>query len=225
MLQASAQATKSAQANQGRKIPPRVVAPQHQRSDTQNFWQPTTDGSHTVPIQQSDSWRQGPSSRSPAADQQHVQHSWTPQSSSSEWPDDSGHVQAMQWPNTDGWRTQSLAESSSSSTGWIAANWQGENLGNQSGSSGVGARRREQKAKAVERGERNPHTDPVYNAQRHLINAFAVHGEDSWQAMDAHNKYLHYKTLELMHNAESNDEDYYRYMAFLDMAEIVVRRA
>ena len=45
------------------------------------------------------------------------------------------------------------------------------------GDTGAGARRREQKAKAVERGERNPHTDPVYNAQRHLINASA--GKDS----------------------------------------------
>ena len=185
MLQASAKATKSAQANQGLKIPPRVVAP------TQNFWQPTTDGSHTVPIQQSDSWRQGPSSWSPAPAQE---HSWTPQSSSSQWSDESGHVQA-QWQNTDGWRTQSLAESSSSSTGWIAANWQGENWGNQSGSSGVAAKRREQKVQAVERGERNPHTDPVYNAQRHLITAFEVHGKDSWQAMDAHKKYLNYKKI------------------------------
>ena len=219
MLQASAKATKSAQANQGLKIPPRVVAP------TQNFWQPTTDGSHTVPIQQSDSWRQGPSSWSPAADQQHVQHSWTPQSSSSQWPEDSGHVQAMQWPNTDGWRTQSLAESSSSSTGWIAANWQGENRGNQSGSSGAAAARRAQTKKAEDRGDRNLYKSAVYNAQKHLFNALENHGKHSWEAMEAHQKWHSYKTKELMWDAESHDEDYYRYIAFFDMAEIVFGRA
>ena len=224
MLQASAQATKSAQANQGRKIPPRVVAPQHQRSDTQNFWQPTTDGSHTVPIQQSDSWRQGPSSWSPAADQQHVQHSWTPQSSSSQWPDDSGHVQA-QWQNTDGWRTQSLAEPSLSSTGWTAANWQGENWGNQSVSSGAAARRRAQTTRAEDRGDRNIYKTAVYNAQKHLFNALENHGKRSWEAMEAHQKLHSYKTKELMWEAESNDEEYYRYLAFFDMAEIVFGRA
>ena len=215
MLQASAKATKSAQANQGLKIPPRVVAP------TQNFWQPTTDGSHTVPIQQSDSWRPGPSSWSPAPAQE---HSWTPQSSSSQWSDESGHVQA-QWQNTDGWRTQSLAEPSLSSTGWTTANWQGENWGNQSGSTGAAAIRRAQTKKAEDRGVRNIYKTAVYNAQKHLFIALENHGKNSWEAMKAHQKWHSYKTKELMWDAESNDEDYYGYLAFFDMAEIVFGRA
>ena len=210
-----------AQTTKGRKIPPRVF-PAQQRA--QDFRQPTAESSHTVPIQQSDSWSQGLSSWSPPAVQQ---HSWTPQSSSVQWPYDSGHVQA-QWQNTDGWPTQSVAEPSLSSTDWTAAQWQGENWANQSGSPGAAKTRRETAKRAADRGDRNVHKTATYNAQRHLFTALQVHGKHSWETMQAYKKWHAYKTKELMWDAgdpESLDDDYYRYLAFFDMAAIVCGRA
>ena len=43
--------------------------------------------------------------------------------------------------------------------------------------------------------------------------------------MKAHQKWHSYKTKELMWDADSTDEEYYGYLAFFDMAEIVFGRA